>query len=311
MSDGKLRLKPFNLDKIEPGALVAVIGRRFSGKSWAIRSILHIFGDRGVPYGAIFSGTEHCSPFFQDYFPDSFIYTEEDFSDERIKEILDQQAALCQTYKEKIKDCICYHCKKNPYNYDFRKGHCIHSNLLLITDDMMSQERLLKKSSNYRKLFTEGRHYNINYFLCLQYALGLPPTLRTNMDYIFLYGEDEVANLKKLYENYAGVIPDFNMFRNILDQCTEDFGCLVIDKRSKSKKLEDRIFFFKASDPGDFKFGSRKMWKAHEENIRSQHSTKESKARRESQQFKMTMQNRFEKYGDKSKRVTVIMDGRD
>jgi hypothetical protein len=258
-----LKLKSFDPDIIPPGALCVVIGRRASGKSYAVRHLMHTFFERGMPYGAIFSGTEHVSPFFSDYFPDSFIWTDEDLTDDRVHEILKSQATACSNWKGKIDDCSCLHCRKNPYKFDKRKGHCIHNNMLLITDDMMSQDKMLKKSPNYKKLFVEGRHFNILYLLCLNYSLGLTPTMRSNVDYVFLYLEEEQVNLKKLYENYAGIFPSYQMFRETLDQCTENYGCLVIDKRSKSKNLTDRVFHFRAKDPGKFRFGKKEFWDQH------------------------------------------------
>ena len=263
----RIHLKSFEPDEIPPGALVVVIGRRFSGKSFAIRHLMYTFYLRGMPYGAIFSGTEHVSPFFEDYFPDSFIWSDEELTDERIHDILQSQAKKCNEWKVKIEDCSCLHCRKNPYKFEKKKGHCIHNNMLLITDDMMSQEKLLKKSANYKKLFVEGRHFNIMYLLCLNYCMGLTPTMRSNVDYVFLYQEEENGNVKKLYENYAGIFPTFRMFKETLDQCTEDFGCLVIDKRSKSKNLTDRVFHFKAKDPGPFRFGNKKFWDIHLEHV--------------------------------------------
>jgi len=263
----RIHLQPFDPDTMPPGSLAIVIGRRYSGKSYAVRHIMHMCYLRGMPVGAIFSGTEHVSPFFGDYFPDSFIWNDEDLTDERIHELLKGQENACHEWKGKIDDCSCLHCRKNPYKFDKKRGHCIHNNMLLITDDMMSQEKLLKKSAYYKKLFVEGRHYNIMYLLCLNYSMGLTPTMRSNVDYVFLYAEEEVVNMKRLYENYAGIFPTFRMFKETLDQCTEDFGCLVIDKRSKSKVLTDRVFHFKAKDPGPFKYGNKEFWDKHYEHI--------------------------------------------
>jgi hypothetical protein len=263
----KLKLKEFDLDSIPPGALVLLIGVRFSGKSFCVRSLMHTFFLRGMPYGAIFSGTEHVSPFFSDYFPSAFIANDKDFTDEKIAQILDAQSVKCNYWKDKIDDCSCLHCRKNPYKFDKKKGHCIHNNMLLISDDMMSQEKLLKKSENYKKIFVEGRHFNILYLLCINYSMGLSPTMRSNVDYVFLYQEEEMVNVKKLYENYAGIFPTFQMFKETLDQCTEDYGCLVLNKRSRSKSLTDRVFHFKAKDPGPFKFGNKKFWDAHYQHV--------------------------------------------
>ena len=45
------------------------------------------------------------------------------------------------------------------------------------------------------------------YLLLLQYALGVPPNLRTNIDYVFILRENFVSNRKRLYEHYAGMFP--------------------------------------------------------------------------------------------------------
>jgi hypothetical protein len=45
-----------------------------------------------------------------------------------------------------------------------------------------------------------------------------------------------------------------------MNQCTEDFECLVIDNNAKSNKLEDQVFWYKAADRPDFKLGSKEFW---------------------------------------------------
>ena len=35
-----------------------------------------------------------------------------------------------------------------------------------------------------------GRHYNILFIITMQYPLGIPPALRTNLDYVFLFREN-------------------------------------------------------------------------------------------------------------------------
>lgn len=45
-----------------------------------------------------------------------------------------------------------------------------------------------------------------------------------------------------------------------MDQCTENYECLVIHNNSKSNKLEDQIFWYKAAPHGDFKLGSKQYW---------------------------------------------------
>jgi hypothetical protein len=45
-----------------------------------------------------------------------------------------------------------------------------------------------------------------------------------------------------------------------MDQCTENYECLVVCNNAKSNKLEDQIFWYKASAHGQFRLGSREFW---------------------------------------------------
>ena len=45
-----------------------------------------------------------------------------------------------------------------------------------------------------------------------------------------------------------------------MDQCTENYECLVINNNSKSNKLHHQIFWYKAESRADFKLGSKEFW---------------------------------------------------
>jgi hypothetical protein len=45
-----------------------------------------------------------------------------------------------------------------------------------------------------------------------------------------------------------------------MDQCTENYECLVINNNVKSNKLHDQIFWYKAESHTDFKLGSKEFW---------------------------------------------------
>ena len=40
-----------------------------------------------------------------------------------------------------------------------------------------------------RLLFMNGRHWKIMLIITMQYPLGIPPNLRTNIDYVFILRE--------------------------------------------------------------------------------------------------------------------------
>ena len=45
-----------------------------------------------------------------------------------------------------------------------------------------------------------------------------------------------------------------------MDQCTENYECLVIANNAKSNRLEDQIFWYKATSHNDFKLGAKEFW---------------------------------------------------
>ena len=49
----------------------------------------------------------------------------------------------------------------------------------------------------------------------------------------------------------------------MLNRCTNDYECLVLDNTSNSNRPEDCIFYYKAQPRGDFKAGSEAYWAWH------------------------------------------------
>ena len=50
------------------------------------------------------------------------------------------------------------------------------------------------------------------------------------------------------------------MFCQVMDQCTENFECLVINNNAKSNKLTDQVFWYKAEPHDNVRLGSREYW---------------------------------------------------
>ena len=105
-----------------------------------------------------------------------------------------------------------------------------------------------------------GRHIDLMTIITMQYPLGIGPNLRTNVDFIFILRENITRNRRIIYENYAGMFPTFEMFCTFMDQCTENYECLVICNNVASNKLEDQVFWYKASDHPPFKLCDQSLW---------------------------------------------------
>ena len=111
-----------------------------------------------------------------------------------------------------------------------------------------------------------GRHFKLLFVITMQYALGIPPNLRTNIDYVFILRENIVQNRRRLYDSYAGMFPTFEVFCQVMNQCTENYECLVINNNAKSNKIEDQVFWYKAESHPPFQMGAAVFWQHHSDN---------------------------------------------
>ena len=101
--------------------------------------------------------------------------------------------------------------------------------------------------------------------LTMQYCMDLSPDLRANIDYVFILRENIIQNREKIYKNFFGIFPNFDMFVQVLDTCTENYECLVLDNTSKSNKIEDVVFWYKAKirPEKSFRIGAPQFWNCH------------------------------------------------
>ena len=56
------------------------------------------------------------------------------------------------------------------------------------------------------------------------------------------------------------MFPTFEVFCAVMDQCTENYECLVINNNAKSNKLTDQVFWYKADNHDDFRLCSHDHW---------------------------------------------------
>ncbi len=241
-----LELKKFDMKNISfkpnenKGPVIVLIGRRDTGKSFLVRDLLYYQQD--IPLGAVISGTEEGNGFYSAHVPKLFIHNE--YNSVIIENILKRQ-------KQVLKQI-----KKEQETY---KRSTIDPRTFCILDDCL-YDASWTKDKMMRLLFMNGRHWKIMLIITMQYPLGIPPNLRTNIDYVFILREPYIANRKRIYENYAGMFPTFESFCQVMDQCTENYECLVINNNSKSNKLQDQIFWYKADAHSNFKLGSKEFW---------------------------------------------------
>ena len=232
-----------NIYKFEPECLskrrlkgkapiILFVGGRDTGKTVLLLDILYHL--RNTPKFVCMSSTEGPNPTYKKHIHDLFIHKELDT--DLIQKMMDTQG--------KIPDL-----KNKPEN-----------GLGLIIEDLAFEKSKIRSSKILEKLFVAGRHYLITLMMTLQYTKMIPPSFRGNVDYVFVTIEPNKILQKQLYEHFFGVFDNFKQFQKTLNKCTQNHGCLVWAKNTKSTKIEDSVFWYKAKLNREFQIGTPRQW---------------------------------------------------
>ena len=238
----EVNIKEFDLNWIPPqsasehkGCKIAVIGGSGSGKSTLVQSLLaskaHI-----APVIQIFNGSEENNATYHTNYPPIFVHDK-----------LDINAMIEFKKRQTIAG------KHLPEN----------SWAIQIIDDCMDDPKMFKHPV-VQAYYKQGRHWHMIHILCLQYCMDIMPSIRQNIDFIFILKESSQKMRKKLYEDYCpGCVETFADFNALMDELTTNYGAIVINRRATSTKIEDMIFYYKA-DPDAlspaWKFGHQTAW---------------------------------------------------
>jgi hypothetical protein len=241
-----VRLRKFDMKMIPQDAVCVFIGRRRTGKSTLVKDLL--YNHQNIPMGMVISGTEESNSFYSKIVPPIFIYGEYNAAilDNFVKRQKLITSKIQQQENSTAPGQIGVKSKLDPRSF-------------LILDDCLYDESWTH-DKNIRYIFLNGRHQKIFFLITMQYPLGIPPVLRTNVDYVFILREPYITNRRRIFDNFGAAFPNFEFFCQIMDQCTENFECLVINNNTRSNRLEDAIFWYKAEMKSDFRIGSPEAW---------------------------------------------------
>ena len=242
-----LPIREFKLKWMKKNPTIALIAKRGSGKSWVCRSILKFLDKKGMPGGIVIAPTDDKTHFYSEFFPETFIHYE--FETSILENVLDRQKKIIKKMNEKR-----------------AKGKKIDPRIYVVMDDCLASKGKWDKERSIREIFQNGRHYFITYILVMQYPLGIKPELRSNFDYIFLLHEEFHNVLKKIYENYAGMFPNLDSFKQVFNELTDNHGCMVINNRSTGKNLIDKIFWYRAKEEDNKLIGCNQFIRFHKLN---------------------------------------------
>lgn len=239
--DYKLSFRKFDTNKMNDFNVTIIIGKRGNGKSFLTKDILYN-NKNNFTDGLVISPTEKNNKTYEGIFPQLYIH--DDYSPTIINNLFDRQDTLIDK------------------NYDRQKNgkKMLDLHTILIMDDCGFNSKAFR-TKEIKEIFFNMRHKKASFYLILQFCLTLGPELRGNVDYIFLLADNSHSNRKRLYDHYCSQFSSFKLFNNVFTSMTENYGCMVIDNTSKSAKLEDCVFWYRAKDNGKFRIGNKNFWK--------------------------------------------------
>jgi hypothetical protein len=222
---------------------MVLLGHKHTGKSSLIRDILYRLHENRYPRVVVFSGTEEGNEFFGSCIPKAYIHHGLDV--EKLKHIVDVQRKIVASCREAETEL------GRPPDVDTR--------LVIVLDDLM-YKRYITRSELFGELFMNGRHWKISIILSCQYVMLLDTACRSNTDYLFVLREMIPKNRQKIYDNFFGMFPRKQDFYHVLDSCTTDYECLVLDNTQPNMAIEKCIYWYKAQvDLPEFVFGTRRF----------------------------------------------------
>jgi hypothetical protein len=231
----KLEVRKFDPASMKPHRIILAVGRRGSGKSFLMRDLMSQVADK-VDFGLAMTPTEDTAGMFREHMPSGWIYNS--YNAGKLEAMLAMQREFGRTHKQR--------------------------RLFVLMDDCMYDKKVLR-STSMRDLFMNGRHMHVTFVNAMQYVMDMPPDLRTQVDYVFVFKENILSNKIKLWKYFYGMFEKFEDFQRVMDRCCESYGCLVLDNTVPSSRIEDCVFWYRARlEVPPFRMGADVYWRLSE-----------------------------------------------
>ena len=215
----EINLRKFNMLKMRKYDNCVILGPLDTGKSSLVKDIM--FHHQNIPAGIVFSKFDYMDNFYDEFIPSALIH--DTYHSELIDKLFDRQK---KALVERLRNPGCF----------------------LICDDVSITEKDLEN------IFF--RYYDTFCIFTMQTPLAIKPDVREHLEFTFILKTNNPRERKRLYEYYADdVFPTQEIFEKVLDTCTENYGCLVIDRYNfrLTDNLEESVFYYKAEAHDDLK----------------------------------------------------------
>ncbi len=234
-----LNVQKFDINKIINGASIYIYDNR---KQDAMVLLKEILPKKNINRGIVITNNKD----YESVIPKQHIY--ENYTPELVKSFVLGQHNLCNKKYKQIKE------RKESNG----RGHVhptfedaiIDSSAYFIMDDCMEDFEWIKERS-IKTIVYNNRHLNILNIMVSSYLLYIPPQYMANIDYIFIFPDNDESTYKHLYKQFGGYFANFKMFKNTLkylytksnkvgEECISRY-CLVINYTRSARDIGEII----------------------------------------------------------------------
>ena len=251
-----LSVPAFAPTKIPPARTHLIVGKRNTGKSTLLADLC--FYRRKMAYGIAMAGSAGASQSISEFMPATFVHDRFD-------------AAILARFWAEVK----------RMNGKLRRRNKPMVDTFLILDDTGHDKGMLHNPT-LMEILMNGRQYNLSLYLCLQYAKDIRPAMRSQVDYLYIMREKSLEMQKKLWDCFAGgLFADRTQFRDILDACTADYRCLILQtcELDTSLPFSGAVSYHRAKfNRRKFTIGCDQMWVLHTRTFNEHYASDEEEA---------------------------------
>ncbi len=193
-------LQPFQLNLEEaPFPAIVFMGKRNSGKSTGMKVVAKQLNKYKV---CVWAGNKKTQNGWAECLGSrATVYGADKHGVERLKAMIDYNQSMADEYEMVRQEPL-------PEKYHF----------LFIFDDVTGS-RAFRRAEFMEDLFSNGRHYYIAIIIATQYVKHLPPSVRGNADYIFIYHLNKFA-LQQIHGELIEEPEDKQAFVEMVHQVT-------------------------------------------------------------------------------------------
>lgn len=256
-----LILKPGHDDGFEPDKLILLFGKRRTGKSFCMRSLLGsevpALG-KGIklyqvfPAGLVITGTK-MNQFWQSMFPSAYIH-----------ESLDVLPRFMELQKKFVDDW-----NAHPEWQDINSPTYKNPYRIVIVDDMVGDHNF-KDAESIRQLFIKGRHYKCMVMISTQYAKLVSTVGRDNVDLLMVFFQSTLRSKETIAEEFMSMVDKYDAMALIdretqVDEKSEQRKVMVWDNMRLVNEPEEKILSYEPVEPEEFLVGNEAYWQSEPE----------------------------------------------